>query len=136
MRSLLLASALASGLALGACDYNKSDYNEAEANYSAEGNAYDEAAGGAGYNAATGWPEGARIVEQDGVFYRVDTGGTRIRLEPGDATIVVENGVRYRVDPGGTRVRIDEEGLAVRVDPGDVDATVNAGDTSVSVNTQ
>ena len=136
MRSLMLAPALASGLALAACDYNKGDYNEAEANYSAEGNAYDEAAGGAGYNAASSWPEGARIVEEDGVFYRVDTGGTRVRLEPGDATIVVENGVRYRVDPGGTRVRIDDEGLAVRVAPGEVDATVNAGDTSVEVNTE
>ena len=136
MRSFLLASALASGLAVGACDYNKGDYNEAEANYSAEGNAYDEAAGGAGDNAASSWPEGARIVEEDGVFYRIDTGGTRVRLEPGDATIVVENGVRYRVDPGGTRVRIDDEGVAVRVDSGDIDATVNTGDTSVTVNSQ
>lgn len=136
MRSFLLASALASGLALGACDYDEGDYNAADANYSAEGNAYDEAAGGAAYNAVTSWPEGARIVEEDGVFYRIDTGGTRVRLEPGDATIVVENGIRYRVDPGGTRVRIDDEGLAVRVEPGDVDATVNTGDTSVTVNNQ
>ena len=136
MRTVTLATTLASGLALAACDYNKDAYNTAETNYSAEGNAYDEAAGGGAYNAATSWPEGARIVEEDGVFYRVDTGGTRIRLEPGDATIVVENGVRYRVDPGGTRVRIDDEGLAVRVAPGDVDATVNTGDTSVTVNNQ
>lgn len=136
MRYFALASALASGLALTACDYNKGDYNEAAANYSAEGNAYDEAAGGAGYNAATSWPEGARIVEEDGVFYRIDTGGTRIRLEPSDARILVEDGVRFRVDPNGTRVRIDDEGLAVRVAPGDVDATVNTGDTSVTVNNQ
>ncbi|MDP9423919.1 MAG: hypothetical protein M3Q19_14000 [Pseudomonadota bacterium] len=136
MRYFVLAPALASGLALAACDYNKGDYNEAEANYSAEGNAYDEAAGGAGYNAATSWPEGARIVEEDGVFYRIDTGGTRVRLEPNDARIVVEEGVRFRVDPDGTRVRIDDEGLTVRVAPGDVDATVNTGDTSVTVNNQ
>lgn len=138
MRSILLASALASSLALGACNYNQGDYNEAEANYSAEDKAYDEAAGGAGYDAtaASSWPEGARIVEEDGVFYRIDTGGTRVRLEPGDARIVVEDDVRFRVDPDGTRVRIDDEGVAVRVDPGDADATVNAGDTSVTVNNQ
>ena len=136
MRSLMLATALASGLALSACNYNKDDYNEAEANYSAEGNAYDEAAGGAGYNAASSWPEGARIVQEGDVYYRVEPSGTRVRLEPGDATILVENGIRYRVDPGGTRVRIDDEGLAVRVDPGDIDATVNVGDTAVTVNSQ
>ena len=138
MRSLMLATALASGLAVAACDYNKGDYNEAEANYSAERNAYDEAPGGAGYNpaATSSWPEGARIVEDNGVFYRVDTGGTRVRLEPGDATIVVDNGIRYRVDPGGTRVRIHDEGLAVRVDPADADASVEVGDTSVEVNNQ
>ena len=136
MRNLLWASALASGLALAACGYDEGEYNEANADYNAEGN-YDTAAGGAGYNAATtSWPEGARIVEENGVFYRVDTGGTRIRLEPGDSTIVVEDGTRFLVDPGGTRVRIDDEGLAVRVAPDDVDATVNTGDTSVSVNTQ
>lgn len=135
MRSLLWLSALASGLALTACDYDRGEYNEANADYGAEGN-YDTAAGGAGYNAATSWPEGARIVEEDGVFYRVDTGGTRVRLEPGGSTIVVEDGTRFRVDPDGTRVRIDDEGLAVRVAPGDVDATVNTADGSVTVNSQ
>ena len=129
MRSLLLASACASGLALSACSYNKDDYNEAEANYSAEGNSYEEASGGAGYNAAatSSWPEGARIIEENKVYYRIDPSGTRVRLEPGDATILVEDGVRYRVDPGGTRVRIDDNGLAVRLEP---------GDTTVEVNTQ
>lgn len=134
MRNLMLVSALASGLALAACSYDE-DYNEANADYQAEGN-YDSAAGGAGYDAATAWPEGVRIVEEDGVFYRVDTGGTRIRLEPGDSTIVVEDGTRFRVDPDGTRVRIDESGAAIRVDTGGVDATVNTGDASVSVNSQ
>lgn len=136
MRSLLLATTLASGLALGACDYNKADYNEAEANYTAEGNAYDTAAGGAGSDAAANWPEGARIVQEGDVYYRVEPSGTRVRLEPGDSTIVVDSGIRYRVDPRGTRVRIDDEGLAVRVEPGDVSATVNAGDTSVTLNSQ
>ena len=138
MRSLLTAATLASGLALAACDYNKSDYNEANAAYD-EGNATYEGNAAGGYNATTaasGWPEGARIIEEGGVTYRIDPGGARIRLGPSDSVIVVEDGVRYRVDPGGTRVRIDDEGLAVRVDPGDVSATVNAGDTSVTVNSQ
>lgn len=125
MRNLLIATALASGLALAACGYDEGEYNEANADYNAEGN-YDAAAGGAGYDAAAGWPEGARIVEEDGVFYRVDNAGTRIRLEPGDATILVEDGTRFRVDPDGTRVRIDESGAAISVGPDtDVDVDVD-----------
>lgn len=116
MRNPLIASALASGLALAACGYDEGEYNEANADYSAEGN-YDTAAGGAGYGAAASWPEGARIVEEDGVFYRVDPGGTRVRIEPGGSTIVVEDGTSFRVDPDGTRVRIDESGAAMSVGP-------------------
>jgi hypothetical protein len=136
MRSILLASTLASGLALAACDYNKSDYNEANAAYD-EGNADYNGAAAGGYDtaAASSWPEGARIVEEEGVYYRIDPGGTRVRLEPGTSTIVVENGVRYRVDPGGTRVRIDEEGAVISVGPDGVDTTVPVGEnTSVTVN--
>ena len=136
MRVHLPFSALVAGLALTACGYDKDEYNEANVGYEAEGNAYQEAAGGTGYNAASSWPEGARIVEEDGVLYRIDTGGARIRLGPGDATIVIEDGVRYRVDPGGTRVRIDEEGAVISVGPDGVDATVNTGDATVTVNNQ
>ncbi|MFL6723380.1 MAG: hypothetical protein ACJ8E7_04485 [Sphingomicrobium sp.] len=137
MRRLYMATALASGLALAACGYDKGDYNEA-ANYEAEGADYNGTAGG-GYNTtqtAYSWPEGARIVEEGGVTYRIDPGGARIRLEPSDSRIVVENGTRFRVDPGGGRVRIDDQGAVVRVDPGSVDATVNTGDASVTVNSQ
>lgn len=72
-------------------------------------------AGGAGAATGSAWPEGARIVEEKGVTYRVDSTGARVRLEPNTSRVVVEKGVRYRVDPGGTRVRIDDRGAAVRV---------------------
>jgi hypothetical protein len=137
MRSLLTAATLASGLALGACDYNKSDYNEANAAYDAGNAAYEGNAAG-GYNAATAassWPEGARIVEESGVTYRIDPGGARVRLGPSDSVIVVEDGVRYRVDAGGTRVRIDEQGAVVSVGPNGVEANVPVSDDArVTVN--
>jgi len=87
------------------------------------------AAGGAGAttagaNSGSAWTEGSRIVVEDGVTYRIDRAGARVRLEPGDSRIVVEKGVRYRVDPGGTRVRIDDRGAAVRI--GDSTITGNA----------
>ena len=141
MRNLLIATALASGLALAACDYDQGDYNNAEynADYNAEGVDYNGTAGG-GYNTATnasGWPEGARIVEENGVVYRIDPSGARVRLETGDSRILVEDGTRFRVDPDGTRVRIDDEGaVIIDSDGAGPDATINTGDTSVSVNTQ
>ena len=137
MRSILLASTLASGLALAACDYNKSDYTQDNAAYDQVTADYNGAAAGE-YNATAAtsiWPEGARIVEENGVYYRIDPGGARVRLEPGTSTILVENGVRYRVDPGGTRVRIDDEGAVISVGPDGVDTTVPVdGNTTVSVN--
>jgi hypothetical protein len=128
MRSLLIATALASGLGLAACERQ----GPVEANV-----ALDNAPETADATAVPStWPEGARIIEEDGVFYRVDTTGTRIRLEPGDSTILVEDGVRFRVDPDGTRVRIDEQGAVISVGPDGVDATVNTGDTGVTVNSE
>jgi hypothetical protein len=143
MPKLILTAACATttlALALAGCDYNKQDYNEANASYNAEGSSYEGSA--ADYNAATSatassWPEGARIVEEGGVTYRIDPGGARVRLEPSDSRIVVENGVRYRVDPGGTRVRIDDTGAIVSVGPDGVETTVPvSGNTSVTVNSQ
>lgn len=83
------------------------------------------ASGGAGAGAAGGGGDwaGARIVEENGVTWRVNADGTRVRLGASDARIVTENGVRYRVDPGGTRVRIDPRGAAIDVDLPDVDIT-------------
>ena len=140
MRNRLIVSALIAGAGLSACgDYNKNEYNEANAAYEAQGNgAYSEPAGGGNYSTtSSNWPEGARIVEENGVYYRIDTGGARVRLEPGDSTIVVENGVRYRVDPGGTRVRINEKGAVISVGPGGVETTIpGPGNTTVTVNSQ
>lgn len=85
-------------------------------------------------SAAASWPREARIVEENGVTYRIDPDRTRVRLGENDARIVVENGVRYRVDPGGARVRIDERGLVVDVDRPDVD--VDLPDVDAEVNGQ
>ena len=86
--------------------------------------------------AAGAWPEGSRIVVEEGVTYRIDPGGTRIALGPDDSRIVVVDGIRYRVDPGGARVRIDEQGAVISVGPDGVDADVELpGNTAVEVNT-
>lgn len=142
-RLILAATSALATLSLAACDYDKQDYNEANAAYNAEGAegyANQGAAAGGSYDgaaaAAGSWPEGARIVEENGVTYRIDSGGTRVRLEPGSSYIVVEDGVRYRVDPGGARVRIGTDGAVIVGDDG-VRATVPVGgNTSVTVNSQ
>nr|MDQ4088302.1 hypothetical protein [Pseudomonadota bacterium] len=64
-------------------------------------------------------------VQENGVTFRVNPDGTRVRLGENDVRIVEENGVRYRVDPRGTRVRIDDQGLDVDVDLPDVDLGIN-----------
>ena len=132
-----LAAAICGLTALGisAC----SDYDSENQAYAEGANdAYAEGAqaGGdyAGGTAASGWPEGTRIVVEEGVTYRIEPGGARIRLGPGDSRVLVEDGVTFRVDPDGTRVRIDPQGAEIRAEPGDVN--VNAGDTSVEVNNQ
>ncbi|HEY0116783.1 MAG TPA: hypothetical protein VGB54_13800 [Allosphingosinicella sp.] len=121
MRGLPL-TALCSVLVLGvaACSGggNKTTNNMVTSNSSSTSAA--PATGGAGTgnaqaSTASAWPEGSRIVSENGVTYRVDRTGARVRLEPGDSRIVVENGTRYRVDAGGTRVRIDQSGAAVRI---------------------
>jgi hypothetical protein len=150
MKKLALTTALgAACLGLAACGDNRAD-NAAEAdNMSAtgemggeagmapgEGNAAAGSAGGAGAGAGTTttttttsstFPKGARIVEENGVTYRVDADGTRARLGDTDSRIVVENGVRYRVDPGGTRVKINDRGL-------DIDLPDLTPDVDVGVN--
>lgn len=64
-------------------------------------------------SASAGVP--ARIVEEDGVFYRVDPDGSRTVLERGAVRIVEEDGVTYRVDPDGSRVVLREPGAPVDV---------------------
>lgn len=124
------------GLALlgtAACsDYDREGDNAYET-ANAEGSATDYASEGA----TSDWPEGTRIIVEDGVTYRVEPGGTRIRLGETDSRIVVEDGISYRVDPDGTRVRIDPSGAEIRVDSGRIEVDPLPGeDRSVEVNNQ
>ncbi len=127
MKKLLLAASL--GLALAACgDTGTNDTSAADngADAAAAGESANGAAPAAGsQTAAATFPRGARIVEEDGVTYRIDADGTRVRLGENESRIVVDNGVRYRVDPDGSRVRIDQEGVAIDVDLPDVDVGIN-----------
>lgn len=125
MRTLIL-TALSSALVLGlsACG----DADEAADTTVVE----TEATPMAGATTASTWPEGARIVEEGGKTYRVDTSGTRVELGPNDARIVTEGGTRYRVDPDGQRYEIDTQG-AVRI--GDSVITGNAPNGASDVET-
>ncbi|MDV3256400.1 MAG: hypothetical protein LOX97_01180 [Sphingomonas sp.] len=128
-------SALSSLALLGtaACsDYDREGDNTPETAI-AEGNATGYASDGA----STAWPEGSRIIVEDGVTYRIEPGGTRIRLGETDSRVVVENGISYRVDPDGTRVRIDPSGAEIQVDSGRIEVDPLPGDDrSVEVNNQ
>jgi len=136
MKKLALTAALgATCLALAACGDN-AQTNTAEANAAltddGAGTAATETNGTAAAATATAsFPKGARIVEENGVTWRVDADGTRVRLGEADSRILVENGVRYRVDPGGTRVRIDDRGIDIDVP----DLTPDLGpDVDVGIN--
>lgn len=121
MKKLTLALLAGAAVTIAACGGNKANNsatnNSTSANGSAGAATSDSGGPGAGAGAATAsaWPEGSRIVIEDGVTYRIDPAGTRVRLEASDSRIVVENGISYRVDPGGTRVRIDQRGAALRI---------------------
>jgi len=134
MKNLLLTGALgAAVLTLSACGDN-------EADVVAEDTAALDTADTMvqSTTAATDWPAGTRIVEEGGVTYRVDPGGTRVAIEDGSWRIETEGDRRYRVDPAGTRIEIDEEGLDLTADiPGvDVDVGRNTqGNLDVDVST-
>lgn len=106
-----------SALALSACGSNKTA--TANASNMTTNTSMAEAApaattdASAGVATASAWPATSRIVVEDGVTYRVDASGPRVRLGPNDSRIVTEGGVRYRVDPDGSRVRINPEGLRI-----------------------
>ena len=129
MNQLTLTAALgAACLTLAACGEQQVNTTNDSAAGETDGNATAE--GGSGTGNATGgsgtaWAQGSRIVEENGVTYRVDADGTRTRLGENDSRIVVENGTRYRVDPDGTRVRIDPQGARIDVDLPDVDVGIN-----------
>ena len=163
MNRLALTAALgAACLGLAACgdgrddDMAANDMADANMTTMAEGEgegaeANAMASGASGNSMATpAFPRGARIVEENGVTYRLNADGTRVRLGASDSRILVENGVRYRVDPGGTRVKINDRGIDIDgpdIDVPDVDVGVNEkgnldidvqdrsdGDTSVNRN--
>lgn len=125
-RLAMAAGGTALIMALAGC------YDRDEANYADNAAAADYEGGNAAYaDAGAGWPEGARIVVEEGVTYRIDPGGVRVRLGDADSRIEIVDGVRYRVDPGGTRVRINDEGAVIDIGP----VVVPADDVEVTVNT-
>ena len=143
MKRVFLTAALgAAALGLAACNNNEADDNAALAEGNDTAVTTGDANGAATSTASADpdWPRGTRIVEDNGVTYRVNADGTRVRLE--DVRIVTENDVRYRVRSDGTRVRIDDDGLDVDLDgpdiPGvDVDVGTNRdGNLDVDVNTK
>lgn len=136
MRKLLFIASLGvASLGLTACGDRDVESN-ASANTSgtpASAAESGDTASGGSTAAGTAFPKGARIVEDNGVTFRVDPDGTRVRLAPTESRIVVEEGVRFRVDPDGSRVRISEEGLEVDLDD---DVRVRVGDNpAVEINT-
>ena len=120
-KAVFIALAGVASWGLAACGERAADYNAA-ANAGAAG---EPSAQQGSATASATYPKGARIVDENGVIFRIDPDGTRVQLGPNDSRIVVENGVRYRVDPSGTRVRIDDQGLDVDVDLPDVDVGIN-----------
>jgi hypothetical protein len=148
MKTLAWTAALgAACLGLGACGSdadkaNNSAGTEADGNGTAMVDGARNGSEGGSAAADPNWPRGTRIVEENGVTYRVDPNGTRVQITADGPRIVVENGTRYRVRPDGTRVRIDETGVDVDLDgpdvPGlDVDVGTNRkGNLDIDVNTQ
>lgn len=139
MRNITTAAAIGLLAIVAAACSQREDNALNDVNAEATANVADSGGGSTTVGdgiASAGFPEGSRIIVENGVTYRVEPGGVRVALGPNDSRIVVEDGVRYRVDPGGTRVRIDDTGAAVSVGPGGVDATIPVGgNTSVTVNT-
>jgi len=113
MKKLLLTSALGSlALALSAC--GDADTEEMAADDTAVVDTATPAdTTAATTTAAADWPEGARIVEEGGVTYRVDPDDTRVAIEDGSFRVVTVDGVRYRVDRSGTGHRIDDDGIDI-----------------------
>ncbi|MGQ0557981.1 MAG: hypothetical protein ACT4OE_00080 [Sphingosinicella sp.] len=115
MRTHFAAAIAAACVTLAACEVNTASNDSADK--------AETTGDAAPTQTAFVWPQGARIVDEDGVVFRVDPDGTRVRLTDTDSRIVVEDGTRFRVDPDGTRVRIDDRGL--NIDLPDVDVGIN-----------
>lgn len=140
MKKLISTAALgAFALALAACGDNTADTTDTAAttDTAVTDATATTTAGTTTTTGASGWPTGARIVEEDGVTYRVHADNRREAIEDGSWRIVTENGVRYRVGPGGTRVRIDDTGLDVDLgvnSQGNLDLDVSTDGTDASRN--
>lgn len=137
MRHFTLTTALgAASLSLAACGGAEENAAENESAVAAGETGAMIGTGDLDANAAasgggtSSFGTGSRIVEENGVTYRVDADGTRTALGENDSRIVVENGTRYRIDPDGARIRIDESGAAIDIDTPDIDAP----DVDVGVN--
>lgn len=112
MKRLTLVALAALPLSLAACSGGR----DPATNQSAETGANAAPSASETTTASAAFPRGARIVEEDGVTFRIDPDGTRIRLGDADSRILVENDVRFRVDPDGSRVRIGPDGAEIEVD--------------------
>ena len=137
MKKLLFTAALAPvAVLLSACGDNDADTAEADTAVVETETAEPAPATAA---ADPNWPAGTRIVEEDGVVYRVNPDDTRVEIEDGSYRVVVEDGVRYRVDAGGVRHRIDDDGLDIdlpAVEGVDVDLGTNQkGNLDLDVST-
>ena len=138
MKKLLLTAALAPvGLLLSACGDNDADAPEADTAVVETDTA--DTAGTATAAADPNWPAGTRIVEEDGVTYRVNADDTRVEIGDGSYRIVTEGGERFRVDASGTRHRIDDDGLDIdlpAVEGVDVDLGTNqSGNLDLDIST-
>lgn len=113
MRKYLVGAAMGSfALALSACGGSDTGAN----NMAADAEASDSLGNGGDMGGAGGGNTG-------GTAGSAGTAAT-------DGNIVEENGVRYRVDAGGNRVRVNADGVAV--DAPDVD--VDLPDVDVGIN--
>ena len=127
MKNFILTFTLgAVSLGVAGCEVNKYE-NAAENDLAATANEVTTTTVPGTTTTTNVFVPGTRIIEEDGVTFRIDPDGTRVRLGPSDARILVEEGVRYRVDPGGTRVRIDDQGTELTIPVSD--------DLAVEVNT-
>jgi hypothetical protein len=121
MKKLIMSAALgASLLALSACGDRADDSDTATAEMDATDTAATTAADTT-TTASADWPKGTRIVQEGDTYYRIDPNGTRVAIPAGTWRIETVDGVRYRIDNTGARVRIDDQGLDVDLDGPDVE---------------
>ena len=118
MKKLIMGAALgASVILLAACD------SGADTDDTAVADTETAIASGADTRttASADWPKDTRIVQEGDTYYRVDTNGTRTAIPAGTWRIETVDGVRYRIDNAGARVRIDDQGLDVDLEGPDVE---------------